>query len=205
MTSAVAVHDVSAPATARRALALLRVVALLVCMLAVAPAVAAADQPTPDPSLDVRPDPAPARSQTASARDGAGQAGRSPSTVTRVVVAGPSTTAQATSGQAAGKRSTPVPTSTRRTPATARATGPHPPEQRLAGASAIATLHRLSPLVAAPQWLRPAAGPISSRDDAGAQLLLLAAVALLLFVATSASLIRLTTRTSGGVGRESGR
>ena len=204
MISRVAVQAVLGPATARRCPALRRFLALVVCMLAAMPTVAIADGPTPDPSLDVRPDPAPARSQAASARDQTGQTGRSPSVPTRVVVAGPSTTAQATAGHAAGKRSTQVSTSRRRVPATARATGPYRPGQRAGHASAIAALQRLSPLLATPQWLR-SAEPVPSGDDAGAQLLLLAAVALLLFVATSASLIRLTTRSSGGLRREPGR
>jgi hypothetical protein len=165
-------------------------------MLAVVPTVAAADQPTPDPSLDVRPDPAPVQSQAPT--------GRSPSVPTRVVVAGPTTTAKATSGQSATTRSTPVSASRRRTPAAARATRPHEREQRPGHASAVATLRRLSPLLAAPQLLRPAAGSTSSSGDSGAELLLFAAVALLLLVAASASLLRLTTRLSGDIRREPG-
>jgi hypothetical protein len=208
---AVAAHDVSAPAAARCAPAFLRVVALLVCMLAVVPTVAAADGPTPDPSLAVRPDPAPVRSQAAPAEQQAARAherpaptGRSPGVPTRFVVAGPTTTAKATSGQSATRRSTPVPASRRRTPAAARATRPHEHEQRPGRASAIATLRQLLPLLAAPQLLRPTAGSTSSGGNSGAQLLLFAAVALLLLVAASASLIRLTTRLSGDVRREPG-
>jgi hypothetical protein len=207
---AIAAHDVSAPAAARCGPAFLRVVAL-VCMLAVVPTVAAADGPTPDPSPDVRPDPAPVRSQAAPAEQRAARAherpaptGRSPGVPTRVVVAGPTTTAKATSGQSATTRSTPVPASRRRTPAAARATRPHEREQRPGHASAIATLRQLLPLLAAPQFLRPTAGPTSSGGNSGAQLLLFAAVALLLLVAASASLIRLTTRLSGDVRREPG-
>jgi hypothetical protein len=180
-------------------------------MLAVVPGAAAADHPTPDPSLDVRPDPAPAKSQASPAEQGAapahdrvGQTGRSPTVPTRVVVAGPTTTAQVTSGQSATTRSTRVPTSRRRTSSAARATRPHGLADRDGHVPAIATLRRLSPLLAAPQFLRPAAGPTSSGANSGAQLLLLAGVALLLFVATSASLIRLTTRLSGDVRREPG-
>jgi hypothetical protein len=202
-------HDVSALAAARCGPALLRVVALLVCMLAVVPTVAAADGPTPDPSPDVRPDPAPVRSQAAPAEQRAARAherpaptGRSPGVPTRVVVAGPTTTAKATSGESATTHSTPVPASRRRTPAAARATRPH--EQRPGHASAIATLRRLLPLLAAPPFPRPTAGSTSSAGNSGAQLLLFAAVALLLLVAASASLIRLTTRLSGDVRPEPG-
>ena len=213
MSPAVAAHEVSAPAAARCGPALLRIVALLVCMLAVVPTVAAADGPTPDPSPDVRPDPAPdpVRSEAAPPEQRAARAherpaptGRSPGVPTRVVVAGPTTTAKATSGESATTRSTPVPASRRRTPAAARATRPHEREQRPGHASAIATLRQLLPLLAAPQLLRPIAGSTSSGGNSGAQLLLFAAVALLLLVAASASLIRLTTRLSGDVRREPG-
>jgi hypothetical protein len=204
---AVAAHDVSAPAAARCGPAFLRVVALLVCMLAVVPTVAAADGPTPDPSPDVRPDPAPVRPEAAPAEQRAARAherpapiGRSPGVPTRVVVAGPTTTAKAMSGESATTRSTPVPASRRRTPAATRATRPHEREP----ASAIATLRRLLPLLAAPPFPRPTAGSTSSGGNSGAQLLLFAAVALLLLVAASASLIRLTTRLSDDVRRESG-
>jgi hypothetical protein len=205
---ALAAHDVSALAAARCGPAFLRVVALLVCMLAVVPTVAAADGPTPDPSPDVRPDPAPVRSQAAPAEPRAHErpapTGRSPGVPTRVVVAGPTTTAKATSGESATTRSTPVPASRRRTPAAGRATRPHEREQRPGHASAIATLRRLLPLLAAPPFPRPTAGSTSSAGNSGAQLLLFAAVALLLLVAASASLIRLTTRLSGDVRREPG-
>jgi hypothetical protein len=120
------------------------------------------------------------------------------------VVAGPPTTAKATSGESATTRSTPVPASRRRTPAAAPATRPHEREQRPGHASASATLRRLLPLLAAPQFLRPTAGSTSSAGNSGAQLLLFAAVALLLLVAASASLIRLTTRLSDDVRREPG-
>ena len=210
MIPAVAAHDVSGPAAARCAPAFLRVVALLVCMLAVVPTVAAADGPTPDASPDVRPDPAPVRSQAAPAEQRAARAherpaptGRSPGVPTRVVVAGPTTTAKATCGARCGRLS-PVPASRRRTPAAARATRPHERELRPGHASAIATLRRLLPLLAAPQFVRLTAGSTSSGGDSGAQLLLFAAVALLLLVAASASLIRLTTRLSGDVRREPG-
>jgi hypothetical protein len=206
---AVAAHDVSAPAAARCAPPLLRVVALIVCMLAAVPTVAAADGPTPDPSPDVRPDPAPVRPQPAPAEQQAARAherpaptGRSPGVPTPVVVAGPTTTAKATSGESATTRTTPVPASRRRTPAAARATRPH--ERDPGHVSAIATLRRLLPLLAAPPFPRPTAGSTSSGGNSGAQLLLFAAVALLLLVAASASLIRLTTRLSDDVRRESG-
>jgi hypothetical protein len=208
---AVAAHEVSAPAAARCGPAFLRIVALLVCMLAVVPTVAAADGPTPDPSPDVRPDPAPVRSQTAPAEQRAARAherpaptGRSPGVPTRVVVGGPTTTAKATSGESAATRSTPVPASRRRTPAAARAIRSHEREQRPGHASAIATLRRLLPLLAAPPFPRPTAGSTSSAGNSGAQLLLFAAVALLLLVAASASLIRLTTRLSDDVRPEPG-
>jgi hypothetical protein len=178
-------------------------------MLAMVPTVAAADQPTPDPSLDVRPDPAPDQSQaapvgqrSAPAHDTAGQPGRSPGVQTRVVVAGPTTTANATPGGSATTRSTPARASRRGTPAAGRATRPGQSEQHPGRASVIATLRRLSPLLAAPQFLRPDAGSSSSGGNSGAQFFLLAAVALLLLVAASASLIRLTTRLSGDVRRE---
>jgi hypothetical protein len=208
VSPAVAAHEVPAPAAARCGPALLRIVALLACMLAVVPTVAAADGPTPDPSPDVRPDPAPVRSQAAPAEPRAHErpapTGRSPGVPTRVVVAGPTTTAKATSGESATTRSTPVPASRRRTPAAGRATRPHEREQRPGHASAIATLRRLLPLLAAPPFPRPTAGSTSSAGNSGAQLLLFAAVALLLLVAASASLIRLTTRLSGDVRREPG-
>jgi hypothetical protein len=178
-------------------------------MLALVPTAVAADQPTPDPSLDVRPDPAPDQSGVAPAgqrsppaHDTAGQQGRSPRVPTRVVVAGPTTTANATPGQSATTRSTPARASRRRAPAPARATPTHQADQHPGHASAIATLRRLSPLLAAPQFLRPAAGSSSSGDNSGPQFFLFAAVALLLLVAASASLIRLTTRLSGDASRE---
>jgi len=177
-------------------------------MLAMVPTAVAADQPTPDPSLAVRPDPAPDQSRvapagqrSAPAHDTAGQQWRSPRVPTRVVVAGPTTTANATPGQSATTRSTPARASRRRVPAPARATPPQG-DQHPGHASAIATLRRLSPLLAAPQFLRPAAGSSSSGDNSGAQFFLFAAVALLLLVAASASLIRLTTRLSRDASRE---
>jgi hypothetical protein len=211
VSPATAAHDVPALARARIVLPLHCVVVLLVSIVALAPPAAAADQPTPDPWPDVRPDPAPVRSHAAPAEQQAARAherpaptGRSPGVPTRVVVARPTTTAKATSGESATTRSTPVLASRRRTPAAARATRTHEREQRHGHASAIATLRRLLPLLAAPPFPRPTAGSTSSAGNSGAQLLLFAAVALLLLVAASASLIRLTTRLSGDVRREPG-
>jgi hypothetical protein len=182
---------------------LFRIVALLVSMLAVVPTMAAADQPTPDPSLDFRPDPAPVQSQAAPAKQPATPvqkkaAEHSSSAPTQVPFASRSTTGQATSGQSATARSRLVGASRRRSLSAARASRPHERARRTNRAAAIAISRRLAPLLAAPRLLRPAARPTSS-GDAGAQSLVLAGLALLLLVAASASLIRLTTRLSGDV------
>lgn len=190
---------------------MLRAVALLVSMLALAPAATAADQPTPDPSLDVRPDPAPAQSKATPAKDqanpvheNAAPTGRSPGASTGVTLASPNTTAQATGGQPATTGSGRASASRRRGPAAARPTRSHDSAPRSNRAPAIAALQRLSPLLGAPRLLRPAVETASSGRDSGAQLLLFAGLALLLLVAASASFIRLTMRLSGDVRQEPG-
>jgi hypothetical protein len=188
---------------------LLRAVALLVSMLALAPAAVAADQPTPDPSLDVRPDPAPAQSKATPAKDqaapvheNAAPTGRSPGASTGVGPASPNTTAQASAGQQATTGPRRASASPRRDPAAARPTRSHESAPRSNRALAIAALRRLSPLFGAPRLLRPAVQSASSGRDSGAQLLLFAGLALLLLVAASASFIRLTMRLSDDVRRE---
>jgi hypothetical protein len=190
---------------------LLRVVALLASMLALAPAAAAADQPTPDPSLDVRPDPAPvqsnalpAKEQAAPVDENAAPTGQSPGASTDVVLASPNRTAQAAAGQPATMGSRRASASRRRGPADARPTRSHESTPRSNRAPAIAALRRLSPLLGAPRLLRPAVESASSGRDSGAQLLLFAGLALLLLVAASASLIRLTMRLSADVRQEPG-
>jgi hypothetical protein len=185
---------------------LLRMVALLASMLALAPAATAADQPTPDPSLDVRPDPAPAQSKATPAKDqaapvheNAAPTGRSPG-----ASASPNRTAQATARQPATMGSRRGSASPRRGPAAARPTRSHESAPRSNRAPAIAALRRLSPLLGAPRLLRPAVESASSGRDSGAQLLLFAGLALLLLVAASASFIRLTMRLSGDVRQEPG-
>jgi hypothetical protein len=178
-------------------------------MLAVVPAVAAADQPTPDPSLKVRPDPAPVQSQAGSAKQRATPvqekaAEHSSSAPTRVRFASPSTTAQAAPGQSATIGSRPASASHRRSAGAARPTRSRKTARQSNHAPAIAALRRLSPLLAAPRLLRPVVKSTSSGGDSGAQLLLFAGLALLLLVAASASLIRLTTRLPGDVRREPG-
>jgi hypothetical protein len=211
MFSAVAAHHVPALASARSGFALLRAVALLVSVLALAPAATAADQPTPDPSLHVRPDPAPVQSKATPAKDqaapvheNAAPAGRSPSASTGVTLASPNRTAQATAGQRSTMGSTRASSSPKRRPAAARPTGSHESAPRSNRAPAIAALRRLSPLLGAPRLLRPAVQSASSGRDSGAQLLLFAGLALLLLVAASASFLRLTIRLSGDVRREPG-
>jgi hypothetical protein len=190
---------------------LLRVVALLVSMLALAPAATAADQPTPDPSLDVRPDPAPAHSKATPAKDqvnpvheNAAPTGRSPGASTGETLASPNSTAQATAGQPSTVGSRRASASPRRGPAAARPTRSHESAPRSSRAPAIAALRRLSPPLGAPRLLRPAVESASSGRDSGAQLLLFAGLALLLLVAASASFVRLTMRLSGDVRREPG-
>lgn len=190
---------------------MLRVVALLVSMLALAPAATAADQPTPDPSLDVRPDPAPAQSKATPAKDqanpvheSAAPTGRSPGASTGVTLASPNSTAQATAGQPSTVGSRRASASPRRGPAGARPTRSHESAPRSSRAPAVAALRRLSPLLGAPRLLRPAVESASSGRDSGAQLLLFAGLALLLLVAASASFLRLTIRLSGDVRQEPG-
>jgi hypothetical protein len=190
---------------------LLRVVALLVSMLALAPAATAADQPTPDPSLDVRPDPAPAHSKATPAKDqvnpvheNAAPTGRSPGASTGETLASPNSTAQATAGQPSTVGSRRASASPRRGPAAARPTRSHESAPRSSRAPAIAALRRLSPPLGAPRLLRPAVESASSGRDSGAQLLLFAGLALLLLVAASASFLRLTMRLSGDVRQEPG-
>jgi len=206
VSPATAAHDVPALARARIVLPLHCVVVLLVSIVALAPPAAAADQPTPDPSLDVRPDPAPAQSQAAPAkqRPTPVQKQAAPTAPTYVAPSGANATAQTTSRQPATPRSGRVSAHHPRTSAADRRNRSHERERRPGHASAIATLRRLLPLLAAPQFPRPTAGSTSSAGNSGAQLLLFAAVALLLLVAASASLIRLTTRLSGDVRREPG-
>jgi hypothetical protein len=190
---------------------LLRAVALLVSMLALAPAAAAADQPAPDPSLDVRPDPAPvqskatpAKEQAAPVHENAAPTGRSPGASTDVTLASPNRTAPAAAGQPATMGSGRASASRRRGPAAARPTRSHKSAPRSNRAPAIAALRRLSPLLGAPRLLRPAVQSASPGRDSGAQLLLFAGLALLLLVAASASFIRLTMRLSGDVRQEPG-
>jgi hypothetical protein len=190
---------------------LLREVALLVSMLALAPAATAADQPTPDPSLDVRPDPAPAHSKATPAKDqvnpvheNAAPTGRSPGASTGETLASPNSTAQATAGQPSTVGSRRASASPRRGPAAARPTRSHESAPRSSRAPAIAALRRLSPPLGAPRLLRPAVESASSGRDSGAQLLLFAGLALLLLVAASASFLRLTMRLSGDVRQEPG-
>ena len=190
---------------------MLRAVALLVSMLALAPAAAAADQPAPDPSLDVRPDPAPvqskatpAKEQAAPVHENAAPTGRSPGASTDVTLASPNRTAPAAAGQPATMGSGRASASRRRGPAAARPTRSHESAPRSNRAPAIAALRRLSPLLGAPRLLRPAVQSASSGRDSGAQLLLFAGLALLLLVAASASFLRLTMRLSGDVRQEPG-
>jgi hypothetical protein len=209
VTSPIAAHDLPVLASARSVPALLSVVALLVSILALAPPAAAVDEPTPDPSLDVRPDPQPVHSHTAPAdqpatpvQEKAAPTERSSTTRTQVTLAAPNRTAQPTSGQPPTTRSRPLSASRPRTSAAARATRPHERARRNDHASAIATLRRLSSMLAAPRLLRPAATSRSSGSDSGAEALLFAGLALLLLVAASGSLLRLTTRISADFNRE---
>jgi hypothetical protein len=178
-------------------------------MLAVLPTVAAAQEPTPDPSLDVRPDPAPVRSQAGSAKQPAAHVQKEApehgsSAPTPVSVAGPSTTAAAAPSQSAMAHSRPAPASRGRTGSAARERRPHERTRRTHRSAPIATLRQLAPRLAAPPWLRSAARPTPSGGDSDATLLLFAGLALLLLVAASGSLIRLTTRLSGDARGEPG-
>ncbi|HEY3188882.1 MAG TPA: hypothetical protein VGJ70_15475 [Solirubrobacteraceae bacterium] len=167
---------------------------LLVSIVALAPPAAAADQPTPDPALDVRPDPAPAESQAAPAkqRPTPVQKQAVPTAPTYVAPSGANayTTSRQPATPGAGRASAHHP----RTSAADRRDRSHERERRARHASAIAALQRLSPPLAARRLLRPPAAPTSSSDDTAAQALLFAGLALLLFVAASGSLVRLTTR-----------
>jgi hypothetical protein len=173
-----------------------RVVVLLVSIVALAPPGAAADQPTPDASPDVRPDPAPAQSQAAPAKQlpTSVQKQAVPTAPTYVAPSGANASAQTTSWQPATPRSGRVSAHHPRTSGADRRNRSHELERRARHASAIAALQRLSPQLAARRLLRPPAAPTSSSDDTGAQALLFAGLALLLFVAASGSLVRLTTR-----------
>jgi hypothetical protein len=195
VSPATAAHDVPALARARLVLPLRCVVVLLVSIVALAPR-AAADQPTPDPSLDVRPDPAPTQSQAAPAkqRPTPVQKQAVPTAPTYVAPSGANATAHTTSWQPATPRSGRVSAHHPRTSAADRRNRSHEQARRAGHASAIAALQRLSPPLAARRLLRPPAAPTSSSDDTGAQELLFAGLALLLFVAASGSLVRLTTR-----------
>jgi hypothetical protein len=161
---------------------------LLVGTLALAPSVRAADAPTPDPSLDVRPDPAPVQSQATPAKQRPApvqqQAAPSP-----VYPAPTSRMTQTTSPQSATTHS-----SRQRTSAAARARRSHERERRANRASTAAALQRLSPAFAPARLLRPPTRATSPTDDTGARALLFAGLALLLFAAASASLVRLIAR-----------
>ena len=201
--AAAAAPDVPALANARIVLALRCAVMLLVGVLALAPSARAADGPTPDPSLDVRPDPAPVQSQAAPAKQRPTPVKKQavPTGPTYVAPSGANATTQTTSWQPATPRSGRVSAHPPRTSAADRRNRSHERERRARHASAIAALQRLSPPLAARRLLRPPAAPTSSSDDTGAQALLFAGLALLLFVAASGSLVRLTTR---DVRREAG-
>jgi hypothetical protein len=196
VSPATAVHDVPVLARARIVLPLHCVVVLLVSIVALAPPAVAADQPTPDPSLDVRPDPAPAQSQAkpAKQRPAPVQKQAAPSAPTYVAPTGPSATAQTTSRLSATPRSRRASASRRRTSASDRGNRSHERERRVRHASAIAALQRLSLPLAARRLLGSPTGSTSSSEDTGAEALLFAGLALLLFVAASGSLVRLTTR-----------
>jgi hypothetical protein len=171
------------------------VVVVLVGIVALAPPAAAADQPTPDPSLDVRPDPAPAQSQApAKQRPAPVEKHAAQAAPTHVAPSGANATAQNTSRRSATPRSGRASARHPRTSAADRGKRSHERERRVRQASAIAALQRLSPTLAARRLLRPPAAATSSSDDTGAQALLFAGLALLLFVAASGSLVRLTTR-----------
>ena len=187
--AAAAAPDVPALANARIVLALRCAVMLLVGVLALAPSARAADGPTPDPSLDVRPDPAPVQSQAAPAkqRPAAVQQPAAPSGP--AYLAPTSRTTQTTSPQSATTHS-----SRRRTSGAAQARRSHERERRANRASTATALQRLSPAFAPARLLRPPTGATSPTDDTGAQALLFAGLALLLFAAASASLVRLITR-----------
>jgi hypothetical protein len=196
VSPATAAHDVPALARARIVLRLHCVVVLLVSIVVLAPPAAAADQPTPDPSLDVRPDPAPAQSQAAPAKQRPTPVRKRavPTAPRYVAPSGANATAQTTSRQPATPGSGRVSANHPRTSAADRRNRSHERERGARPPSAIAALQRLSPPLAARRLLRPPAAPSSSSDDTGAQALLFAGLALLLFVAASGSLVRLTTR-----------
>jgi hypothetical protein len=196
VSPATAAHDVPALARASIVLLLHCVVVLFVSIVALAPPAAAADQPTPDPSLDVRPDPAPAQPPAAPAkqRPTPVQKQAAPTAPTYVAPSGANATPQTTSRQSATPRSGRVSAHHPRTSAADRGNRSHERQRRARHASAIAALQRLSFPLATRRLLRPPAAPTSSSDDTGAQALLFAGLALLLFVAASGSLVRLTTR-----------
>ena len=184
-----AAPDVPALAHARMVLALRCAVMLLVGILALAPSVRAADAPTPDPSLDVRPDPAPVQSQATPAKQRPAPVQQQAAPSGPVYLAPTSRMTQTTSPQSATTHS-----SRQRTSAAARARRSHERERRANRASAAAALQRLSPAFAPARLLRPPTRATSPTDDTGARALLFAGLALLLFAAASASLVRLIAR-----------
>jgi hypothetical protein len=200
--SPAAAHDVPALARASTVLLLQCVVVVVVSIVALAPPAGAADQPTPDPSLDVRPDPAPAQPPAAPAkqRPTLVQKQAVPTAPRYVAPRGANAIPQTTSRQSATPRSGRVSPHHPRTSAADRGNRSHE-RQRARRASGIAALQRLSAPLAARRLLRPLAAPTRSSDDTGAQALLFAGLALLLFVAASGSLVRLTTR---GIRRDPG-
>jgi hypothetical protein len=187
-----AAPDVPALANARIVLALRCAVMLLVGILALAPSARAADAPTPDPSLDVRPDPAPVQSQAAPAKQRPAPVQQQAAPSGPVYLAPTSRMTQTTSPQSATTHS-----SRRRTSAAARARRSHERERRANRASAAAALQRLSPAFPPARLLRPPTRATSPTDDTGARALLFAGLALLLFAAASASLVRLVARDLG--------
>jgi hypothetical protein len=187
-----AAPDVSALAHARIVLALRCAVMLLVGILALAPSARAADAPTPDPSLDVRPDPAPVQSQATPAKQRPAPVQQQAAPSGPVYPAPTSRMTQTTSPQSATTHS-----SRRRTSAAARARRSHERERRANRASAAAALQRLSPAFPPARLLRPPTRATSPTDDTGARALLFAGLALLLFAAASASLVRLVARDLG--------
>jgi hypothetical protein len=187
-----AAPDVPALANARIVLALRFAVMLLVGILALAPSARAADAPTPDPSLDVRPDPAPVQSQAAPAKQRPAPVQQQAAPSGPAYLAPTSRMTQTTSPQSATTHS-----SRRRTSAAARARRSHERERRANRASAAAALQRLSPAFPPARLLRPPTRATSPTDDTGARALLFAGLALLLFAAASASLVRLVARDLG--------
>jgi hypothetical protein len=187
-----AAPDVPALANARIVLVLRFAVMLLVGILALAPSARAADAPTPDPSLDVRPDPAPVQSQAAPAKQRPAPVQQQAAPSGPAYLAPTSRMTQTTSPQSATTHS-----SRRRTSAAARARRSHERERRANRASAAAALQRLSPAFPPARLLRPPTRATSPTDDTGARALLFAGLALLLFAAASASLVRLVARDLG--------